>query len=53
MQKDDNIRIFHMLDSAKEAVGFVKHVKRSSLDKDRKLVLALVKSVEIVGENSN
>ncbi|QTA83073.1 DUF86 [Desulfonema limicola] len=50
MQKDDNIRILHMLDSAKEAVGFVNNINRAALDKDRKLVLALVKSIEIVGE---
>lgn len=50
MRKDDSIRIRHMLDSAQEAVSFVKNKRRSSLAKDRKLTLALVKSIEIMGE---
>jgi uncharacterized protein with HEPN domain len=39
-----------MLDAAKEAVSFVRNKSRGSLDKDRKLVLALVKAIEIIGE---
>ncbi len=50
MQKDDLIRLRHMLDAAKEAESFVQNKTRSSLDSDRKLVLALVKSIEILGE---
>ncbi|MBI4620942.1 MAG: DUF86 domain-containing protein [Desulfobacterales bacterium] len=50
MQKDDSIRLHHMLDAAKEAVSFVCGKTRSSLDIDRKLVLALIKCTEIVGE---
>jgi uncharacterized protein with HEPN domain len=50
MRKDDLIRIRHMLDSAKEAMSFIRGRKRSDLDTDRMLVLSLVKSVEIVGE---
>lgn len=48
MRKDDSIRLHHMLDAAKEAESFVKNKTRSSLDTDRKLVLALVKCIEIV-----
>jgi len=50
MQKDDLVRLRHMLDSAREAMLFAQNKTRSSLDTDRKLVLALVKSIEIVGE---
>jgi uncharacterized protein with HEPN domain len=50
MQKDDRVRLHHMLDAAKEAVSFVRNKSRGSLDKDRKLVLALVKAIEIIGE---
>ena len=50
MRKDDSVRIRHMLDAAQEAVSFVQNKRRSSLPKDRKLTLALVKSIEIMGE---
>ena len=39
-----------MLDAAKEAVSFVQGKQRGDLDKDRKLVLAIVRLVEIIGE---
>jgi len=39
-----------MMDAAKEAESFGANKTRSSLDSDRKLVLALVKCIEIVGE---
>jgi len=50
MRKDDSIRLHHMLDAAEEAESFSQNKIRSSLDTDRKLVLALVKCVEIIGE---
>ena len=50
MQKDDSVRLRHMLDAAREAEGFAQSKTRRSLDTDRKLVLALVKSIEIIGE---
>jgi uncharacterized protein with HEPN domain len=50
MQKSDTIRLRHMFDAAKEAMSFIQEEKRASLDADRKLVLALMKSVEIIGE---
>jgi len=50
MQKDDSIRLRHMLDATREAVSFARSKNRRSLDRDRKLALALVKSIEIVGE---
>jgi uncharacterized protein with HEPN domain len=39
-----------MLDAAKESEYFVKDKTRDDLDSDRKLVLALVKSIETIGE---
>jgi uncharacterized protein with HEPN domain/predicted nucleotidyltransferase len=50
MRKDDSIRLHHMLDAAKEAESFSQNKTRSSLDTDRKLALALVKCIEIIGE---
>jgi uncharacterized protein with HEPN domain len=39
-----------MLDAAKEAFSFVQGKGRSDLDTDRKLVLSLVRLVEVIGE---
>ena len=50
MRKDDRIRLQHMLDAANEALGFIQDKTRSDLEKDRKLVLSLVKELEIIGE---
>jgi len=50
MQKDDAVRLRHMLDAAQEAAFFAQSKTRSSLDTDRQLVLSLVKSIEIIGE---
>ena len=50
MFKDDNVRIRHMLDAAREAVAFVEGRSRGNLDTDRKLNLSLVRLLEIIGE---
>jgi uncharacterized protein with HEPN domain len=50
MNNDDRIRLRHMLDAAQEAAAFARDEPRESLDTDRKLVLALVKGIEIIGE---
>lgn len=50
MRKDDRVRLQHMLDAANEALGFIQGKTRSDLDKDRMLVLSLVKELEIIGE---
>jgi uncharacterized protein with HEPN domain len=39
-----------MLDTAREAESFSRNKSRRSLDTDRKLALALVKCIEIIGE---
>ena len=50
MTLDDEVRLRHMLDAAYEAQSFTVGRQRTDLDKDRMLILALVKSVEIIGE---
>ena len=50
MRKDDDVRLRHMLDAAREALGFVRGRNRVDLNSDRQLVLALVKAIEIIGE---
>lgn len=47
---DDNTRLHHMLDAAREASDFVQGKTRESLDGDRMLALSLAKLIEIVGE---
>ncbi|MBI3323177.1 MAG: DUF86 domain-containing protein [Candidatus Omnitrophica bacterium] len=49
-RRNDADSLRDMLDAAKEAVSFVRGKKRVDLDGDRKLVLALVRLVEIIGE---
>jgi uncharacterized protein with HEPN domain len=39
-----------MLEAAQEAVSFAENKTRADLNIDRKLVLALVKDIEIIGE---
>jgi uncharacterized protein with HEPN domain len=50
MPSPDAIRIKHMMDAAEEALAFAAGRSRADLDGDRKLVLALIKLVEIIGE---
>jgi len=50
MFEDDNIRIRHILDAAREAIQFTEGRKRVELDTDRKLNLSLVRLLEIIGE---
>ncbi len=50
MRTHDQIRLRHMLDAAREARSFARDRPRQALDRDRQLVLALVKDIEIVGE---
>jgi len=46
----DEVRLRHMLDAARDVLTFVLGKDRKSLDEDRMLVLAVVKSLEIIGE---
>ena len=50
MPKNDTARLRHMRDAANEALSFVKGRQKDDLKKDRMLVNALVRSIEIIGE---
>lgn len=47
---DDEVRLRHMLDAARQAIAFAHGRSRTDLDKDLQLSLALTRLVEIVGE---
>lgn len=47
---DDQARLHHMLDAARDAIDFVKEKNRNDLDHDRLLAFGLVHAIEIVGE---
>ncbi|MEM4202891.1 MAG: HepT-like ribonuclease domain-containing protein [Candidatus Methanomethylicaceae archaeon] len=50
MQPNDRIRLQHMLDAAEQARAFIRDKCRDDLENDLKLVWALVKAIEIIGE---
>jgi len=50
MPKRDRVRLLHMRDAAREAVGFTASRARADLDSDRMFNLALVRLIEIIGE---
>lgn len=50
MNKNDLVRLRHMLDAAREAVDFVQDKTQKDLFKNRMLALSLIKLVEIIGE---
>ena len=50
MRRNDQIRLHHMLDAAKEALSFMGNKSRSHFNSDRMLVLSLIKDIEIIGE---
>jgi uncharacterized protein with HEPN domain len=47
---EGEIRLRHMLDHAREAITMASGKRREDLDADRKLNLALVRLLEIIGE---
>jgi uncharacterized protein with HEPN domain len=50
---DDPTRLGHMLDAATTAIRLITGETRESLNTDIKLLLALVKLIEIVGKAAN
>ena len=48
--QSDLIRVRHMIDAIEEILGFVQGKTRRDLDRDRMLVLAVLKDLEIMGE---
>ncbi|MDQ2949255.1 MAG: DUF86 domain-containing protein [Acidobacteriota bacterium] len=50
MKNTDRVRLLHMLDAASEALSFVEGRTSDDLTRDRMLLLAVVKDIEIIGE---
>ena len=50
--KDDIVRVRHMLDYADKAILFTGGCKRSDLDNNEMLALAVIHLIEILGEAS-
>lgn len=50
MNERDHAYLRDMLDSAREAMSFVQGLNSSALENDRKLALALVQELAIIGE---
>jgi uncharacterized protein with HEPN domain len=50
MQAEDRARLLDVLEAASDARSFVQGETRASLDRDKKLALALRKCIEIIGE---
>ena len=50
MNTKDRARIEHMLKATQEALSFMSGISKEAFFKDRKLILAIIKEIEIVGE---
>jgi len=50
MRREDEVRLLHMLDAAREIVRAVKGKSRADLDNDRVWAFGLIKALEIIGE---
>jgi uncharacterized protein with HEPN domain len=50
MRAEDTERLQHMLEAAREAIGFAEGRTRGELDANRMLTLAVMKEIEIIGE---
>lgn len=49
-RKEDTNRFYHMLQAARETVGYAQGRSREDLDTDRPLTHSLVRCLEIIGE---
>ena len=49
-EREDRVRLQHMLDASRQAISFTRARKRNDLDIDLQLTLALTRLVEIIGE---
>ena len=49
-EREDRVRLQHMIDASRQAVSFTQGRKRNDLDIDLQLTLTLTRLVEIVGE---
>lgn len=53
MQNEDKIRLQHMADACTELLSFMEGKSKDDLNSDRKLVLSIIKEIEIIGEAAN
>ena len=49
-QRDDQVYIWHMIDTANKAIGFVAGISREDFDNDEQLRLATTHLLQIIGE---
>jgi uncharacterized protein with HEPN domain len=49
-EREDRVRLQHMLDASRQAIAFIQGRGRKDLDANLQLTLALTRLVEIVGE---
>jgi len=52
-RREDAVALRHMLEHAREAYEMARGKRRRDLDRDRKLNLALVRLLEVIGEAAN
>ena len=50
MQREDRVRVLHMIEATETALEFVSGQQRADLDSDRMLLFALVRAIEVIGE---
>ena len=50
MRDDDRIRVRHMIDAAEAVAEFITGRQRADLDRDRMLLFAVVRAIEVLGE---
>ena len=53
MRPEDEIRLRHMLDAAREALVFAEGLEYGAFEKNREKILVLAKEIEIIGEAAN
>lgn len=53
MRREDDARLWHLVEAAEKVVAYSRDKQRAWLDEDELLRLALTKLVEIVGEAAN
>jgi uncharacterized protein with HEPN domain len=53
MLAEDRVRLRHMIEAAESAAQFIASRQRSELERNRMLLFALVRTIEISGEAAN
>lgn len=49
MRAEDRVRVLHMIDAAESVGQFVAGRQRDDLDRDRMLLFAVVRAIEVIG----